>query len=190
MFNLFTLSFIGAVVLAISVLIIHILRKDLKTTRDALSKYAIGNNGWVLTLGLYSMGFAQILLSLALIKKYDMSLGFLLLGLAGVGILLVAFFKMELTKKKSVKGYLHDTGAIMEFFFFPVSLLLFNGVFENSNLSVTSIIIGYVALLFFIIITYFYLRRATYKTEYYGVIQKLNISFITIWMIFIPYVLM
>lgn len=190
MFNLFTLSFIGAVIFVIFSLIVHLLRKDLKTTRDALSKYAIGHNGWLLTLGLYSMGFAQILLSLALIKTYDMSLGFLLLGLAGTGILLAAFFRMELAKKKSIKGYLHDIGAAMEFFFFPISLLLFNGVFENSNLSTISTIAGYITLLFFPIIIYLYLRRSTHKTEYSGTIQKLNIFLIMAWMIFTPYVLM
>ena len=183
MFNLFTLSFIGAVIFAMSSLTVHLLRSDLKTTKDVLSKYAVGSSGWLLTIGLYSMGFSQILMSFALMNVYGISLGFQTLGLAGIGIVLVAVFKIEFSKKKSIRGLLHNLGAGIQFLFFPISLLLLAETFENSTLLAFSNTIGSTTLLLCLIIAYIYFGRLTDNLEYFGGIQKLNVLLITIWMV-------
>ncbi len=190
MFNIFTLSFIGATIFGIIAIIVHLLREDLVVSKNALSRYAIGKNGWILTLGFFSLAFSELLLSVALIKEYGISAGGILLGLAGVGILLLATFKMELTENKTINGQIHNIGAGIEFLFFPISLLILSPIFENYNISIFSKIIGFITLILFFIIAFLHIKKLTNKINYFGIIQKSNIFFITFWLMYASYMLM
>ncbi len=188
MINLFALSFLGSSFFAFTVGAIHWIRKDLPAVSSALSKYALGSYGRLLTAGIYSIGFAEILLSLGLAKSSGLGLGNIFLMLAGVGAIVVATFKIELPKK-TFGGYLHDLGAEMQFLFFPFALLQLEALFFQDSLRIFTNTIAYSNLFLSLLISYLYVSKTTSLQKYFGAIQKSNILFMNVWVMVTSFLL-
>jgi hypothetical membrane protein len=103
---MFILASIESTVFFCLTFLSHVCNRDLRFKKDALSKYALGQHGWMMSLGLYAIGLAEISLARALAEAFDPSLGTTLLAIAGVGAILVAMFKMEYPKE-TFRGYVH-----------------------------------------------------------------------------------
>jgi|GEM_PF-2085394 len=180
------LSFVGSAFFLIVLITINILNRDLQFKKDALSKYAKGERGWLLTLGFYSIGMSQVLLSVILANVYTFSYGLLLLAVAGSGTLLVGGFKMEFPKE-SIRGYLHTLGAGMQFLFFPAALILMRDQFPSAITEKITLLVGSMTALFGVYIFYVFLKGTTHHLPYFGIIQKTNILLMTVWVVLISF---
>lgn len=180
MFSIFNLAFGGAFLFLVSLIGVHFLKNDLHFSHNALSKYAFGRYGWVTSLGLYSIGTSQILLSLGLAQVYSFSIGNLLLIGAGMGALGSALFKMELPIK-TIYGLLHRWAAALQFVCFPVALLFLSQHFLEMELRVFTLGI---CCLTFILLLYLYnafRNENAHTLSHYGTVQKTNIIVMTSW---------
>jgi hypothetical protein len=180
MFNLFVLSFVGSSFFLLSIGIIHLIRADLPAASAALSRYAIGPYGGLLTTGIYSIGLAEIFLSIGLVGSQNVSLGNVLLICAGISACMVATFHIEFPQK-TFKGYLHDLGAGMQFLFFPFALLQLKNIFPHGPLYVFTELVVLGNFLLLLPIAYLYFTKATHQEEYFGLIQKTNIILMSVW---------
>jgi hypothetical protein len=63
-----------------------------------------------MSLGLYSIGLAEIVLAFILFTEFGSLLGTSSLAAAGVGSVMVAMFKME-HPKETLRGYLHVSSS-------------------------------------------------------------------------------
>ena len=189
MLNLFLLSFAGSSFFAFTIGVLHLVRRDLDANSSALSKYALGRCGFLLTAGIYSIGLAEIILSVGLLNFRVFGLGNALLTFAGVGALIVATFKLELSKH-SFRGYLHDFGAGVQFLSFPFALLYLKELFLYHPLYLFTEIVAICNLLLFILITYLlYFQKTKRQEKYFGVIQKTNILLMNLWVMVVSFLL-
>jgi hypothetical protein len=135
-----------------------------------------------MSLGLYAIGLAEISLAVALATVFKLSPGTTLLAIAGAGAVLVATFKMEYPKK-TYQGYIHVIGAGMQFVAFPLALLLLATHFTTSSLHSFTMIISSINGLLFLWIFYFTLTNTTHQVPYFGLIQKINILLMSLWVL-------
>lgn len=158
----------------------HVVKTDLSFNKDALSKYALGENGWVISIGLFSIGYAQISLSYALSTSLGFNIGNTLLTCAGTGSIVVAYFKMELPVK-TLRGHFHRIGVALQFATFPLAILSLSSLFlEPTLISLTSFV-SVICFFSLLLILYFFVTAKTHKTKYFGLIQKTNILFMFSW---------
>ncbi|MDP4011206.1 MAG: DUF998 domain-containing protein [Candidatus Roizmanbacteria bacterium] len=169
---------------------VHWFRKDLSAQKNALSEYALKEKGWILTIGLFSMGVSQVTLAIFLLYNLGLLYAGILFLIAGIGPIITAAFKTQPIKSKTFTGYMHDFGAGIEFIIFPFALLVIGSSTTNGYLQLVSFIFSFFIMLFSLIIIYIYLQGLTEKTTYWGVIQRINIYTITLWMLVSSYLLM
>jgi hypothetical protein len=114
------LSFALALCFCITAIWVHVVRDDLSIWHRTLSIYAVGPAGWVLTLGFFSIAGTQFLIACrlyALRQSMGDRVAAAVLGLAALGILLVAIFPYQ-------SRLPHNSGAALQLGLFPVFLWL------------------------------------------------------------------
>ena len=175
------LAFIFAVYFLIAFTLVHLIKKEYLFKKDALSEYAVGKWGFIITIAFFVIAFNQFLLS----WKFFQSNHFfpsLFLALSGLGVLIVAIVKVHKRKDELLK--IHDFGAAMQFIFFPLALISY---FIFSRNAFFTLVIGLITFIFI-----FILRDANNKYDRgeisnFGLIEKINILLINSWLIVISY---
>ncbi|MFA6272320.1 MAG: DUF998 domain-containing protein [Patescibacteria group bacterium] len=167
----------------LSVIIIHIVRKDLSLEKSALSEYAIGNKGAYLTTGLILIGFSEIIIASISKDNFAASIN---LFLAGIGVTITGLIKMDKLGKKSLRNTIHNLGAILQFLFFPVAVYFFSSAISGSSARTYYIATSLVTSVLGILILILHQRYVKDKIHSYGLIQKVNILIINLWLIIIP----
>lgn len=186
---MFAFAFIGSNLFFISIVLSHFLKLDLRFKKDALSKYALGTYGWVISIGLYSIGLVQIVLAFALVNAFGFSSGNMLLVLTGIGAMVVALCKME-HPRETFRGYVHIFGAGIQFLFFPFALLQLSGYFLGSTLYTLTLMICSLNFLSVGFILFFFLTNTTHESRYFGLIQKTNIVSMNLWVVLVSFLYM
>lgn len=106
--------------LAVTLILVHLLRPDLDATWRPVSEYALGAHGWLMTLAFACWGLGPIALALAVreaaaTRGAKVGVGLLILG--GVGPLLAAMFPMDplLTPPAAMtrSGMVHAASAVL-----------------------------------------------------------------------------
>ncbi len=168
-----------------SAIAIHFLRSDLYFTYHPLSLFAVGDFGNILKVGLFTMGMAEILLVFGIFntpsKISVITASFLLIS--AVGVMLVAFFPMDTDEYQTTTGMIHLTGASLQFFFFPPAVFLFSFLPVNSAMKFYSKLTGISTWIFLMIITAILIKDIAGEIKIYGLIQKINILFISTWIL-------
>ena len=185
--ELLVLSLVCSFLFGISFVLIHLLRKDLKFSQVALSEYALGKYDWVLTIGLYAVGVAQVTLALALVQQPGpASIGHLLLIAGGAGAWAVAAFETE-TLKRTSREYLHELGALIQFACFPAALWFMRGTFDNTLLNNLTTFVAITSSILLFVIVYKQAHKLTNRpSEDFGLVQKTNIILMYAWLVAIP----
>ena len=177
---IFLLAFINSAVFLASIFLVHKLKPDLKFLPNALSKFALGKHGWILTIGLFAIGSAQILLAIGLAQISNLTLGHILLICAGIATYFIALYKMEYPRK-TYRGRLHTISAGLQFTLFPLALLFLNLNFKDGGIYNYTAFTYTANFIFLFIIFIFFLRGNTHESRYFGAIQKTNIFLMSLW---------
>jgi hypothetical protein len=105
---------------AVTLIVVHLLRPDLDASWRPVSEYALGAHGWLMTLAFACWGLGPIALALAVrqaaaTRGAKVGVGLLVLG--GVGPLLAAMFPMDplLTPPAAMtrSGMVHAAAAVL-----------------------------------------------------------------------------
>jgi len=180
------IALIGVVWFVLASVYLQIIRTDLNVLRDALSLYAIGESGFILETGFYSIGTAQILISFLWLKTDGINkCSIIALFLAGVGVILVGVFPTHVEPVDSMVKLPHIVGAIMQFMFFPVALLLLLKDLSHNRFRRVTITVGVTTAALFFIVAILFFVSATIEIKFFGLIEKLEIYVIDIWLIYI-----
>lgn len=183
------LAFLAALYFCIASIIIHVLKTDLDFFRYPLSRYALGNDGVILELGFYCIGITEIILSLNLLKLKANKIGVsaLLLFISGIGAIMVGMFHMDIPPIKTFKGIMHILGATIELSCFPFAVFMFGLSIKDKLLSKISVFTGIATFILSLIVGLIFIDLLAMIIPVYGLIQKVNLLIITLWLIVISY---
>ena len=178
------IALIGVVWFVVASVYLQIIRTDLNVIRDALSLYAIGKSGFILETGFYSIGITQILIAYLLLKNKGVNkYSVISLFLAGVGVIAVGVFPTHVEPVDSLVKLPHIVGATMQFVFFPVALLVLLKDLSNSRFRRVTTLSGVITAVLFITIAVLFFVSSTIEINFFGLIEKLEIYVIDIWLI-------
>lgn len=183
------MAFICALVFTFSVVISHALKTDLNWINHTLSQYALGDNGFIITFGFYSIGLTQVLLasSFMSLHRATTSKASLLLFAAGLGVFVVALFPTQPPSVEILERLPHIVGASAHFLLFPLAVLALTPSLHAGLLRSYSFITGYVSLFFFIVLLVLFLIKPWLDIPFFGLLEKINILMINVWLLVFSY---
>lgn len=181
--TLLILASILAFYFLLSIIIVHIIRKDLSVIKTPLSKYALGKKSIYLTLGFILIGCSEIIISNTLQNNTLASQN---LFLAGLGVIIVGFIKMDNVNKKSLQNRTHNFGVILQFLCFPIAVFLLSLTVNNLLAKIYCLATSISTLVLFFFIFGLYKKYMKNEIRYYGLMQKANILLINLWLIIAP----
>jgi hypothetical protein len=184
--------FISSVIFLIDVFIIHLIKYELDWVSTTLSWYAVGDNGYILAAGFCLFAGAEIACSVLLVLNARLSVfyGPLFFSAAGIGALLATVFPVQSPTVDLVSRLPHIMGAIMQFMFFPLALIGIYKYIQDGHIKRYTRLTATVTSVFFIILLTLLFLRPIYEIAFYGLLQKIDILFITLWMIMFSFVSM
>jgi len=180
---LLLLASLLAIYFLLSIIIVHITRKDLPFLKTPLSKYAFGKNSFWLSSGFVLVGINEIIIAYVIRDNFPASLG---LSLAGLGVTIVGLIKMDALNMQSSQNIIHNIGIILQFLSFPIAVGLLSLETFNFPLKIYYLGTSLATLWLFIIIFVLYPKYEMDRVKYYGLIQKTNILLMNICLIIIP----
>lgn len=184
--------FISSVIFLIDVFIIHLIKYELDWVSTTLSWYAVGDNGYILAAGFCLFAGAEIACSVLLVlnARLPVFYGPLFFSAAGIGALLATVFSVQSPTVDLVSRLPHIMGAIMQFMFFPLALIGIYKYIQDGHIKRYTRLTATVTSVFFIILLTLLFLRPIYEIAFYGLLQKIDILFITLWMIMFSFVSM
>jgi hypothetical membrane protein len=178
--TLMSLAFLLALYFLISSVLIHFLRPDLSVVVDPLSRFAIGKYSMVLTTGLFSLGICEVLVGFCAGLTRP---GAMLMLVAGVCVILVGIFPMEINGLSTVHGYIHLFAACIQFLFFPISLFLMGRSSDSSIVKPYTLLTAVGTFCLFILVIVFNYNKSP---NIFGLVEKIDILFINAWLLVHP----
>jgi hypothetical protein len=182
--------FIASLIFLIGVFLIHLIKYELDWISTTLSWYAVGDKGYILATGFCLFASAEIACCVLLVLKARLPIlyGPLFFLVAGIGALLATVFPVQSPTVDLVSRLPHIVGAIMQFMFFPLALIaIYNYIQEGRIKRYTRLTATVTSLLFVVLLLLLFLRPI-YEFAYYGLLQKIDILFITLWMVIFSFI--
>lgn len=181
--------FIISLIFLADVFLIHFIKSDLEWSMVTLSHYALGDFGYIINVGFYCFATAEIACAALLILNSPRSIVYsaLFFTLAGIGALLVAVFPVQPPTADIATRLPHILGAIMQFMFFPLALFAIDSYLVDSHMKSYTRLTGYVTFIFFVILLSLFIVKSKYQFPYFGLLEKIDIVLITIWLIIFSY---
>ncbi|HJQ81803.1 MAG TPA: DUF998 domain-containing protein [Lacipirellulaceae bacterium] len=117
---------IGVSVFAPAILALHVIQPELSPLQEAVSYYVHGRRGWLLTLGLLSLGIGSLALAIALgVQKARSRTGLVLLATWSVGVIVGGIFTADppgsWDQPPSAAGTIHGIAAMIAFAALPAA---------------------------------------------------------------------
>jgi hypothetical protein len=176
-------ALILALYFSLSAVIIHYLNPGLWWINQPLSRYALGSWGIILGAGFICIGLTEVILALLnFLKKEKITPFNTLLFLAGCGVITVAFFPMDTGSTETIAGTIHKAGAAVQFLAFPAALFFPAAEPEESRYSFYTIMTGILVFLLSAVLG-IYTGMGIRDTNAFGLVQKINTSIITAWLL-------
>jgi hypothetical membrane protein len=124
-------SLVGIACFLVTIVALHWLQPELSPLNEAMSYYVHGPHGWLLTLGLFSLGLASLTLTIALGREPPGPVGKVgrsCLAVWSVGTLLASVFAADppgrWDEPPSMSGSIHGVAALVALAVFPVAAIL------------------------------------------------------------------
>jgi len=157
-----------------------------------LSWYAVGDHGYILAVGFCLFAGAEIACSVLLVLKARLPVLYipLFFSVAGMGALLATVFPFQSPTVDLVSRLPHITGAIMQFMFFPLALIGIYKYMQGSRMKRYTRLTAAVTSVFFVVLLILLFLRPIYEFTYYGLLQKIDILLITLWMVIFSFISM
>lgn len=173
------IAFTFGVYFLITSIIVHFIKKEYSFKKDTISKYAIGKNGIIITIGFIIIGLNQFIISW-IFFNLGYTIPSIFLALSGMGVIIVSSVK---TKKDNKISKAHVFGAAMQFGFFPLALISLIAIHGGN---IFTLITGAVSLILALVIGIFYSKYKRIEISNFGLIEKIDILFINAWLIVTP----
>jgi len=145
-------SFLGVLSFAILVVLLHFLRPDLNPIRVAVSEYAIGPYGSLMTLAFFLRGLGEACLVVGIASSAGVlrsRAGLVLLSLTTVGSFLVAIFPAD--RQNLITLVIHSLSALLNFNGLGIAALVWARHFRREpglrDRARTSLTLGWLILL-------------------------------------------
>jgi hypothetical protein len=172
---------------ALALMLMHLLRPDLRPVSHMISEYAVGPFGWVMQsvfVGL-SLGCAALLAGLAFNGPPSIAarLGVALLGVASVGLIVSAVYPMDLPGAPATRaGEMHDLSFLINVGSIALAIVLLTIGFGSdlrwrSFRRASSVLFSFIALAF--VLQFLTLH----KGAPYGLANRFFISVVLAWLI-------
>ncbi len=177
-------SLIGNSIFILLVFLLHFLRKDLYLFEHFVSEYAIGNYGWVQTIGFFSLAIGQLFLIIGLRNNIKPSITSLTTFIVWCScIFLIAIFPTNLPNASpTIANTIHNFSALFAFISLAVTMISWGRDFKKNknwkNLSKLSLSFGTVSFLLLVALT---LSPISFR----GLTQRILISLDLCWLIVI-----
>ncbi len=128
------ISLCGCILFIIIVCILHFLRPDKNRLSCFVSEYAVGNFGWLMTIGFYTLAIAAVFLLIGLLQDCKVSAtGCITLGIFSVGILLAGIFPTDLPgNPPTPRGLIHGFAALIALLSLAISMMAWGVVFKKN----------------------------------------------------------
>jgi len=184
--------FISSLFFLIDVFLIHLIKFELDWVSTTLSWYAVGDHGYILAVGFCLFAGAEIACSVLLVLKARLPVLYipLFFSVAGMGALLATVFPVQSPTVDLVSRLPHITGAIMQFMFFPLALIGIYKYMQGSRMKRYTRLTAAVTSVFFVVLLILLFLRPIYEFTYYGLLQKIDILLITLWMVIFSFISM
>ena len=183
----------GTVCFAASVVLMHIIQPDLSPFNEAVSYYMNGRFGWVLGLGLVSLGAGSLCLYWAIRRAGAVGarLGSWCLALWGAGAAIGGIFPPDPRghwgEPPSVAGMIHANVAMIAFLLFPIAAVLLSKevgqLSRSSNLQVLLRVLALssslMLLIFFASLVPIFVHRAPFLL---GLTERLLLAAYLAWL--------
>lgn len=184
--------FIASLIFLIDVFLIHLIKYELDWVSTTLSWYAVGDKGYILAAGFCLFASAEISCSVLLVLKARLPIlyGPLFFSVAGIGALLATVFPVQSPTVDLVSRLPHIMGAIMQFMFFPLALITINNYIQEGRVKRYTRLTATVTSVFFMVLLLLLFLRPIYEFAYYGLLQKIDILFISLWMVVFSFISM
>jgi len=181
-------SLASALVFLLTIISVHIVPNDLSFVQHPLSLYALGNNGAIIETGFYAIAISQVLLACIISIHFRLTAGSIFLLLAGLGVLSVAIFPVQPASADLLTRLPHVIGAVMQFLFFPVALLLLTKHMPPSGPRKYTLFTGYFTAVMFVIVLSMFVLKQRMEISFFGLVEKTDIVVITLWIITLSYI--
>jgi hypothetical protein len=132
-----TIGLIGAGGWVLSVVLLHFIKSDLDPIDTYVSDYAIGDNGWLMSLAFLMVGVGTLAIAVglraALAPGKRVVASWVLTAIAGVGFLLAGLFTGDPTGAEDLttRGTIHVLGALLVFPTMVLGAFFLRGVFRR-----------------------------------------------------------
>jgi hypothetical protein len=172
---------------ALALLLMHLLRPDLAPASHMISEYAVGPFGWVMQsvfVGL-SLGCAGLLFGLAFNGPVSIAarLGLLLLSVASVGLVVSAFYPMDLPGSPATRvGEMHDLSFMVNVGSIALAIVLFTMSF-GSDLRWRSFRRTSIVLFSLIALAFVFQFLTLHKGAPYGLANRFFVAVVLAWLI-------
>jgi len=131
-------SSVGVLYFSMAVVILHPLRPDLNPVTRAVSNYAVGPFGFLMTSAFFMLALSEFALAQGLVRGLAGSrratVSVALLHLAAVGLVVTGLFHSDMNVPRppaSASALVHWTGAGISFLSLMISIFLLSGCFKD-----------------------------------------------------------
>ena len=131
-------SSVGVLYFIMAVVILHSLRPDLNPVTHAVSNYAVGPFGLLMTSAFFMLALSEFALAQGLVRGLARSrraiVSVVLLNLAAVGLVVTGLFHSDVNVPRppaSASALVHWTGAGISFLSLMISIFLLSGCFKD-----------------------------------------------------------
>lgn len=138
--QLATITILGVVYFFVAVGGLHFLRPEIDPVKHVASYYAVGPYGFLMTAAFFAFGLSLFTLAVGLYQGVILSArsrsGLILLGVAGVGLVLSGIFPTDITPDNSPStavGVIHILSGVVAFLCLIVAALLWSRRFRQDN---------------------------------------------------------
>ncbi len=171
----------GFIILSV---ILHITNPGVNALRFSLSRYGITPNGYLLSTGLFMIGLAEIIVGILLYSEESAGYKWLtiLLSFMGVTAFITGIIPMDTETERTITGTIHIYAAGVQFLLFPVSSLIYGLQKGNIKSRIYSKYTGILAIVILPFITLTVLTENPTLLPFYGLLQKIYISLILLWL--------
>lgn len=134
------IAIVGIVYFVVAVLILHVLRPEYNPINHAVSNYAVGPYGYLMTAAFYALALSVFALALGLARSMVLTnqarVALLLLNIASVGMIVMGIFPGDvhaLHPPATVTGVIHWTAAGASFASIMIAAFILSRCFKTDE---------------------------------------------------------
>ncbi len=165
-------------------ILMHFLRPDKSYLKNFTSEYAVGDFGWLMTLGFLGVVTGALFIIIGLLLHFKASkISVITLSLWCVGMLLAALFKTDVpVEKTTVKGLIHGFAALLAFINLGIAMIAWGFIFNRNNnwknIAKQSCFFGVMSIVLFVI---FFMSPPSFR----GLAQRMLIVWDMLWLLLV-----